>query len=200
MCSSVYSLHAWKCAYQSHTIYICEGTYSISIPLRTDTFRTICLHYQRQILGMGVYGVLYGDTRDPSANSSVCDVVWPWWSVHAGMCVTYIHILIYVTRLPSPWHCSLFLWSFQSFCMQWCRTSVLNASHLWPWQRHSYPGGARRRSGGDVVHGECDIHLQCFEPTRTQSFPHTCTLVLLCLTPGDCQRLAPLFLIPPHRE
>ena len=51
---------------------------------------------------MGVYGVLYGEARDPTANTSVCDVVWPWWSLVCGdVCHLYslIHIC-YARTLP----------------------------------------------------------------------------------------------------
>ena len=51
---------------------------------------------------MGVYGVIYGEARDPTVNTSVCDVVWPWWSLACGnVCHLYSHIRIcYTLTLP----------------------------------------------------------------------------------------------------
>jgi len=111
MCSNVYSLHARKCVCQSHAIFIREGAYSISTPPRTDTFRTICLHHQRKILSMGVYGVLYGDGHDPTANLSVCDVLWLWWGC-GDVCQLYTHFHICSELiLPLDTACS-YLYSF----------------------------------------------------------------------------------------
>jgi len=111
MCSNVYSLHARKCVCQSHAIFIPEGAYSISTPPRTDTFRTICLHHQRKILSMGVYGVLYGDGHDPTANLSVCDVLWLWWGC-GDVCQLYTHFHICSELiLPLDTACS-YLYSF----------------------------------------------------------------------------------------
>jgi len=115
--SNMYSLHARKCVCQSHAIFSCEGAYSISTPLRTDTFRTICLYHQRKIFSMGVYGVLYGDARDPTANLGVHATCCGCGSVDAGMCVTCMHVFIYVQRWPSPWHFSLLFVFFHFFCI-----------------------------------------------------------------------------------
>jgi hypothetical protein len=50
---------------------------------------------------MGVYGVLYGDTRDPSANSSVCDVVFRVECTCGDVCHLYSHTYIcYALTLP----------------------------------------------------------------------------------------------------